>query len=328
MTPRPAGAQGRLGGDPRAPAGSAGPFRRPSPDALDLISIRLLLALEAHGSISRAAAAMHMSQPSASARLRRFEVIVGTGLIERGAAGSRLTEAGRLIAGWAAEVVNAVDGMSAAIGSLSRGTTNPLRVAASLTIAEHLLPMWLAALSERVPDSDVYSFVGNSAAVCARVAAGEADLGFIESPHVPPSLTARTFATDEIVAVAGRSHPWSETENPIAIRDLLASPFIVREPGSGTRAVVETILGDLSERESLIEVRSSVAARAALAMGRAVAILSVLAVGEDIRSQRLRQIPVEALPVVRALRTVWRGRQPSDPVACALLAIVHGHGLD
>lgn len=104
--------------------------------------------------------------------------------------------------------------------------------------------------------------------------------------------------------------------------------MIVREPGSGTRAAAETVLEDLSRQSTLIEVQSSVAARAALAMGRAVAILSVLSVGDDIRAQRLVQIPVQGVPVVRALRTVWRGNPPTDPVACALLDIMHGHGLN
>ncbi len=322
-TRRPAEARDARGG-----AGSKGPRRGPSPDALDLISIRLLLAVEAHGSISLAAAALHMAQPSASARLRRFEAIVGTALLDRRSKGSRLTPAGRLVAGWAGEVVSSLEAMSAAIGSLSHGRANPLLVAASLTIAEHLLPTWLAALSERLPEADVYSFVGNSAAVCARVASGEAALGFIESPDAPASLTARTFASDEVVAVAGRSHPWSESGSPVFATDLLAAPLVVREPGSGTRAAAETVLGDLSRQSTLIEVPSSVAARAALAMGRAVAILSVLSVEDDIRAQRLVQIPVQGFPVVRALRTVWRGNPPTDPVACALLDIVHGHGLD
>ncbi len=300
------------------------PRPRPSPDSLDLISIRLLLAVEQQGSINRAAAAMHMTQPSASARLRRFERIVGTALLERRADGSRLTPAGRLIAEWAGEVANAVEGLSAAIGSLSQGTMHPLLVAASLTIAEHLLPAWLAALAERLPEADVYSFVGNSAAVCQRVASGEAALGFIESPDVPPSLTVATFTTDEVVAVAGRAHPWNGVGEAVAVADLLAGPLIVREPGSGTRSAAESVLGYLSQRAGLIEVQSSVAARAALAMGRAVAILSALSVAEDIRAQRLVLIPVEGFPVVRALRTVWRGRPPRDPVAVALLDIVGG----
>ncbi len=326
MTWRPAQVPDDSGGDPHRGVGPDRPPRRPSPDALDLINIRLLLALEQQGSINRAATAMHMSQPSASARLRRFERIVGTALLERRADGSRLTPAGRLIAEWAGEVANALDGLSAAIGSLSQGTVHPLLVAASLTIAEHLLPGWLAVLAERVPAADVYSFVGNSAAVCQRVVSGEAALGFIESPEAPLSLTATTFATDEVVAVVGRAHPWSGVGDTVAVADLLAGPLIVREPGSGTRAAAESVLGDLSQRAGVIEVQSSVAARAALAMGRAVAILSVLSLGEDIRAQRLVRIPVEGFPVVRALRTVWRGQPPRDPVARALLGIAGGGG--
>ncbi len=299
----------------------SGPKRGPSANALDLISIRLLLAVEAHGSISRAAAAMHMAQPSASARLRRFEGLVGTALIERRSEGSRLTPAGRLIAEWAGEIVSAVDGMSWAIGSLARKAANPLRVAASLTIAEHFLPVWLAGLSERMPGSDVHSFIGNSAEVCAQVASGEATLGFIESPDAPQSLTTRKFASDEVVAVASRTHPWSNFRTRIPQVDLLGAALIVRERGSGTRAAAESALGELSGQSNLIEVQSSVAARAALAMGRAVALLSILSVSEDIRAQRLVQIPVEGFPVVRSLRIVWRDPQPTDPTARALLEI-------
>jgi len=326
VTPRPRRVPAETGGRPPPRLGDSLPVRRPSTNELDLISIRLLLALEARGSISRAAAALHMAQPSASARLRRFEAIVGTALIDRGSAGSRLTPAGRLISEWAGEVVSALDGMTAAIGSLARDSVNPLRVAASLTIAEHLLPNWLAGLSERMPAADVHSFVGNSAAVCSLVASGEATLGFIESPEAPPTLTARSFATDEVVAVASRAHLWSATGHPVARADLLAAPLIVREQGSGTRAAAESALGELSGRNTLIEVQSSVAARAALAMGRAVALLSILAVREDIRAQRLVQIPAEGLPVVRTLRTVWHGAMPDDLVSRALLEIVHGAG--
>ena len=296
---------------------------KPSVDSVDLVTIRLLLALEAHGSIGQAAAAMHMTQPSASERLARFEELVGLRLVERTPAGSHLTRAGLLVAEWGGRVGFAVEGMVAAIGSLEEGGGTPLRVAASLTIAEYFLPTWLAALSERLPSSNVHLEVGNSAEVCARLLDHQADLGFIESPHFPASLQQSVFATDEIIAVVGRTHRWADDPVSRTPRTLDGEPLIVRERGSGTRAIAEGAVGELSDRDGVIEVQSAVAARAAIAMGRGVAILSALSVQDDIAAHRMVPVSVEGFPVARSLRAVWRSATSDDPLAAALRAIAH-----
>lgn len=297
----------------------------PSLDALDLVSIRLLLAVDETGSISKAAGALNMTQPSASARLRRLEVVLGVPLFERRHAGTCLTRGGRLIAAWATQVMAAVDGLRAAVGALSGGAGHPVRVAASLTIAEHLLPAWLSTLSTAMPDAAVSLFVGNSAAVCARVLNGEADVGFIESPELPPPLLGVTFATDEVVMVAGPTHPLARCTDPIDASELGGSALFVRERGSGTRAIAETVLGDLSGRLLVHEIHSPTAARVALAVGTGVAILSALSVREDVLAHRLVPLLVTGFPVARPLRIVWRSTTPRDPVTRKLMEIAHSH---
>lgn len=296
---------------------------KPSVDSLDLVTIRLLLALETHGSIGLAATAMHMTQPSASERLAKFEALVGVRLVERTPTESHLTRAGLLVAEWGGRVGHAVDGMVAAIGSLEEGGGTPLRVAASLTIAEYFLPTWLAALSERLPSSDVHLVVGNSSEVCGRLLDHQADLGFIESPQFPDSLEQSIFAHDDIIAVVGRTHRWA-SDSPSGNRHSLEGEMlIVREHGSGTRAIAESVVENLSEHPGVIEVHSAVAARAALAMGKGVAILSALSVEDDIAAHRMVPVAVEGFPVTRPLRAVWRRGTADDPLATALRAISH-----
>src|SRR5688500_3723160 len=119
----------------------------------DLASFDLLLSVAELGSIGRAAKAHGMSQPSASERLRTLEARVGVALLERTSRGARLTTAGQLVAGWAAPVLARAVDLDAGLTSLRADRHSHLRVAASLTVAEYLLPAWLIALRTVSPDT-------------------------------------------------------------------------------------------------------------------------------------------------------------------------------
>lgn len=109
----------------------------------DLDSLALLLEIAVAGSLGRAAAAHGLSQPAVSARLQTMEALVGVPLVDRSPRGSSLTAAGVLVAGWAREVLAAAEVLDAGITSLRTDQDQHLRVAASMTVAEHLLPRWL-----------------------------------------------------------------------------------------------------------------------------------------------------------------------------------------
>lgn len=115
-------------------------------------------------------------------------------------------------------------------------------MAASLTIAENLMPGWLVTLRDVDPDVHVELNVANSAHVIERLRGGEADLGFIEGRGAPRDLHSRAVARDRLVVVASPAHPWSRKRRPLRPVELATTPLLLREAGSGTRETLEAAL--------------------------------------------------------------------------------------
>src|SRR3954451_560937 len=134
-------------------------------DPLGILALSLLVDVADHGSIGKAAALAVISQPSASVRLRRLEHSLGIALLERSYSGTRLTEAGRVVSGWASDVLTAVERLHTGVDVLRAPGAGPLHIAASFTIAEMLLPVWLPRLRAIQPGLKVSVEVTNSAGV-------------------------------------------------------------------------------------------------------------------------------------------------------------------
>jgi molybdate transport repressor ModE-like protein len=278
----------------------------------DLGALELLLAVARLGSLGAAAREVGITQPAASSRLRSMERRLGVALVERSPRGSRLTDAGALVADWARPIVTAAEAFDAGAQALRDRRDSRLRVAASMTIAEYLLPGWLLALRARRPDTAVSLHAGNSADVAARVLAGEADLGFVEGLTVPPGLDCAVIARDRLVVVTAPDHPWAGRREPVTARELAETPLILREKGSGTRQVLDAALGGLAR--PLIELSSTTAVKAAAVRGAGPSVLSELAVGEELSARRLVRVAVRDVLLTRDLRAVWpTGQRPAGP---------------
>lgn len=277
-------------------------------------TLELLVATDSHGSISAAARALGIAQPTASAGLRALERRVGHELLERTTRGARLTETGRATAAWAREVIEASDRFERSVASLRERPAERVRVAASLTVAEHLAPRWLArlALSEQPGREgraapDVELVVRNSTEVAGLVLAGEVELGFVESATLRRGLRSRTIARDELVVVVGPGHRWAR-RSALRVDELLTGGLVVRETGSGTRETLERGLAALGERlpAHLPHLGSTAALKTAVQHGGAVAVLSTLAVADDVARGALVRLAVPGLVLERRLRMVWK----------------------
>lgn len=284
----------------------------------DLTSFGLLLSVAELGSIGRAAKAHGMSQPSASERLRTLETRVGVALLERTSRGARLTTAGQLVAGWAAPVLARAADLDAGITSLRADRQSHLKIAASLTVAEYLLPTWLIALRTVSPDTATVLTAGNSVHVAEQVLADRADIGFIENTDVPAGLHSRVVSRDELVLVVAPGHPWARRRRVTAAR-AAATPLVSRESGSGTRQAWEHALktaGIDASAVALLEMSSTTAIKAAAIGGIGPAVLSVHAVAAELETRTLVRVEVSDLDLHRALRAVWpAGRTPRGPAS-------------
>ncbi|MFI0896506.1 LysR family transcriptional regulator [Streptomyces sp. NPDC020983] len=288
----------------------------------DLAAMELLVAVARLGSLGRAARELGISQPAASARMRALERQVGVGLVRRSAGGSRLTEQGAVVTEWARRVLEAAEDFDAGARALRGRRDSRLRVAASLTVAEYLLPGWLTALHVRHPGTAVSLAAGNSVAVARQVAAGEADLGFVEGLDVPAGLDAAVVGHDRLLVVVAPGHRWAARRRPLPAAELAATPLLLREEGSGTRQVLDAALdGHGGPAAALLELASTTAVKSAAVGGAGPAVLSELAVADELAAHRLAAVPVAGLDLRRALRAVWpAGHRPAGP-ARDLLAL-------
>ncbi|MDQ1039819.1 molybdate transport repressor ModE-like protein [Streptomyces sp. V3I8] len=278
----------------------------------ELGALELLLAVARLGSLGRAARELGITQPAASSRIRSMERQLGVALVDRSPRGSRLTDAGALVTDWARRVVEAAEAFDAGAQALRDRRDSRLRVAASMTIAEYLLPGWLIALRGQRPDTAVSLLAGNSTAVAGRVLSGAADLGFVEGVSVAAGLDSVVIAHDRLIVVTAPGHPWARRRRALDAQELAATPLILREEGSGTRQVLDAALGGLAR--PLIELSSTTAVKASAASGAGPAVLSELALGEELSARRLVSIPVEGVRLSRALRAVWpAGHRPAGP---------------
>ena len=245
----------------------------------------LLLSVARLGSLGLAAQEHGISQPAASTRIRRLERQLGVTLIERSPRGSRMTPHGELVAGWAQAAVDAAAALEAGVMSLRQQGGAVLRVAASMTVAEYLLPGWLAALRGRHAETVVALTAGNSAAVADAVLRAAADLGFVEGPELPAGLDARQAGSDTLTVVIAPGHRWARRRSGITAAELAGTPMLAREPTSGTRRYLDEALraqAGLEAVPAIAELSSTTAIKSAVAAGLGPAVLSSLAVRTEL----------------------------------------------
>lgn len=294
-----------------------------SPTFPDIAALDLFVSVVELGSLSRAAKAHGVAQPSASGRIQHLERQLGMQLLNRSPTGSSPTPAGVVVAGWAQSILLAAQELEAGLGALKAERSGRLRVAASFTIAEYLAPAWLGRFGREHPDDSMSLQVANSATVVDSLRSGDFDLGFVETPDPLDDMHQQVIATDELVTVVAPSHSWADRAS-VPLRALVATPLIMREEGSGTRAALAAALQarDLPEAHSVLELGSTSAVRAAVMDGSSPTVISRLAVALDLASGQLAEVNISGLRIERDLRAVWLRSRPLPTLARALLDLI------
>ncbi len=284
----------------------------------DLEVLALFVAVVEEGSLGAGAARVAMAQPNASRAIRRLESEVGEVLLTRTPRGSHPTVYGRLLAEWAVPLLASAKAFSDNLQTLPDHRMSHIDVAASMTVAEHLMPRWLATLRRTHPESPVRLHIDNSARVIQRVLLGEVEVGFIENHEPGAGLQWRTVAQDELLLVVPPDHPWAA--GVITIDQLVATSLVLREPGSGTRAVLERAVGIPLASPAAV-LNSNAAVRASVRAGVGPAVLSKLAVRDDVSAGALAAVAILGLDLRRPLRAIWRQGQRPRGAAAQLLIV-------
>lgn len=273
-----------------------------SPRVPELSALDVLLSVGRLGSMGAAGREHGLSQQAVSARVRSVERQLGIKVFDRAATGVRPTAEGGLILEWASHILVSAEEMAWGVAALRGERDAAVTVAASMTIAEYLVPGWTVAMRHKFPNVVASVSLHNSSDVSAQVQAGQADIGFVEGPDVPSALASCEVARDHLVVVVPPEHDWANGV-PVPVEELARTPLIQRESGSGTRLTLENAVPDCVP--PLLELTSCTAVKAAVVAGNAPAVLSSLAVAADLTDGRLVAVNVDGLRMPRRLQAVW-----------------------
>ena len=285
--------------------------------------LALFHAVAQAGGISRGAERLHVSQPAVSKQIKELEEALGVRLLERLPRGSRLTDGGKLLAQYVqrlavveAETARAIDEFR----GLKRGR---LAVGASMTIGAYLLPQVFGEFHRRHPDIELELEIANTETIQHHLMEGSFDIGLTEGLMEAEHLDSEVFHEDELVAIAPRGHPLLKSKR-VTARELCREPFILREEGSGTRAVVERALGKRGLTvKPVLSLASPEAIKRAVIAGVGIAIVSRLAIACELQIGSLAVVPVKDLVIRRPLHLQrLRSKSPSPAVA-QFLKLLH-----
>jgi len=293
---------------------------------LNLDQLRSFWVVAERGNISHATKLLALTQSAISRQIQALERGLGVRLFAREGRTMSLTDAGRILREHARQVFHAVEQAREAVDAVKGLERGHLRVGAASTIGTYLLPGPLGAFKRAHPAIDIILEVANKARTLERLLTGEIDLGFVGPPIDSRDLAAEEWMTDDLGLITAPSHPLAGSPR-VRTRDLVSQVFIVREPGSGTREIVEEELARAGvEIRRTMEMGSTEAIKQAVAAGLGVSIVSRYAVTLETLTGRLWFAPVSDLRLVRQLYAVHHRRRPLSRTSAAFLELLREQG--
>jgi DNA-binding transcriptional LysR family regulator len=270
---------------------------------MTLEQLRIFVAVAEREHVTRAARDLNLTQSATSAAVAALETRHATKLFNRVGRRIELTEAGRLFLDEARAVLARAASAEAVLADLAGLKRGSLHLAASQTVANYWLPPFMHRFQTKYPGISMQLTIGNTEQVAASVRDGLSDLGFLEGEIDDPALAVTPAAEDEMVLVVGASHPWA-TRISLIPTELTQTRWVLREPGSGTRAMFEEALEDFGIPASVLDVAlelaSNEAVRTAVIAGAGATVMSRFVTEAAVAAGRLVQMPL-SLPKRRFL---------------------------
>ncbi len=276
-----------------------------------LHQLRIFHAVAQNGSFARAAEALHLSPPTLSLQVKQLSESVGQPLFEQLGKKIYLTAAGRTLAAACEDIEARMERLGedlAALQGVERGSVK----LAILTTVKYTVPKLLGGFCAAHPGIDVAMVVGNREKLLQRLAGNEDDLYIMGQPPDQMDVVSEAFADNPLVLVAPPDHPLVGKKR-IAPERLRSEPFILREPGSGTRLTSEKFFADHGiALKNRLEVGSNEAIKQTVAGGLGLAVLSAHTVTAELALGELVQLDVRGFPLIRRWHVVVpRGKRLS-----------------
>ena len=270
-------------------------------------SMRVFITVAEKKNFSKAAKALSLTQPAVSFQIQTLEQYYQTMLFDRVNRHIKLTSAGELLLEYAIHMNNLQAELEKNMQQLTGHVKGELLIGASTTIGEYILPFIVGDFKKEYPDVNVTIDIMNSEQVEKLVSNRNIDIGIIESPASNPNLEVTELLKDEMSLIVPVDHPWA-AKGKITLEELKEEPFIIREPGSGSRLVVEQAMidadFDVETLNIVMELGNTSAIKAAVISGLGMAIISKWACKDVVKLGKVALVDIKGLNMKRSFNIV------------------------
>jgi len=244
---------------------------------------------------TKAADALHMTQPAVTFQIRQLEEYFNTRLFDRTHNRVSLTEAGLRVYSFSGRIFELYDEMEHAIREMTGDVSGVVTLGASTTIAEYMLPFLLGDFKSKNPEVNIRLKVSNTDGIVSMVENNVIDLGIVEASVSNKNLQVDVCRMDQLVAIVPPNHPLANSKT-VSAKEIVIHPFICREEGSGTKEVIAEYLqetGITDNPKVCLELGSPESIKSAVEAGMGMSIMSQSTVQKEIKLNTLVAIPLD-----------------------------------
>lgn len=284
---------------------------------MDLWRLQIFCKVVELRSFSRAAKVVYLSQPTVSSHIRDLENHFECKLVDRLAREVVPTKAGNLLYGYATKIVDLKQEAENALAEFHGKIKGRLTIGGSTIPAGYILPPLLGRLKKNYPDVVVNLVQGDTERIIRDTLEGNVELGIVGAKAQEVQLVQKKIIDDQMFLIVPRDHKWA-TRRHVVMGELVREPFIMREPGSGTRKSIEQVLDksghSIDALNFVAEMGSTEAVRQGIKAGVGVSVLSECAVAEELAAGSLGKVKIKGLSFKRAFYLTFHKHRTQSPL--------------
>lgn len=268
--------------------------------------LKTFVTVVEHKNFSRAAEELYLSHPDVSLQIQSLEEELGTELVDSSSKHLELTSAGEIYYGYAKQILLLQEKAKQEIKQLSNMVTGTLKVGASYTIGEYILPFVVAEFAAQYPKVEIETSIANTEEIIQAVRANHLDIALVEGEVNHPDIVVRPIMKDELILVVPNHHPLARL--PIATSEHLQDQvWILRENGSGTRAFSDKLITEwgINVRKTYI-FGSGQAVKQAVTAGLGIALVSRWIMRKELNAKELKSTRIKGKPLTRPFYLIER----------------------
>ncbi|MBF0154359.1 MAG: LysR family transcriptional regulator [Magnetococcales bacterium] len=271
--------------------------------------LRVFYAVAKHLSFTRAAEELYLTQPAVTFQIRQLEEHFNTRLFDRHHNRISLTDAGQVVFTYAERILELYRETEKAINEMTGVTKGVVKLGASTTIGEYLMPKILSIYHSQFPSVQIRLTIHNTRLVIRKLEDATIDVGLVEGPVRNKNVTISPCTEDELVVIMPRNHPLAEYEE-LTIAHMREYPFVSREEGSGTRAVITEFLGKAGlpyeQLNVVLELGSTESIKGAVEGGVGISIVSMASLQKELALTSLVVKRVKGVAMKRRINFVYQ----------------------